>query len=108
MFLVEHSPFDSGFSGFGSGWYQSDMKSDKNGNATVSVKGIFDVETFIENPSSPTVVHTYNVGFWFDSPSTEASKCGSPTPAATPFNGEQNAGLLAMITTGAPLALVHG
>lgn len=104
LFLVEHSPFDSGFTTFGFGWYQSDVESDSSGRVTVKVIGIFDRETFIENPSSPTTpVHTFNVGFWFDSPATEASKCGSAVPAATPFNGEQNAGLLAMITSGAPL-----
>jgi hypothetical protein len=103
LFLVQHSAFDAGFTSFGSGWYQSDVESDSTGKATVKVIGIFDKETFIENPSSPTVVHTFNVGFWFDSPTTEASKCGSAVPAATPFNGEQDAGLLAMITSGAPL-----
>jgi hypothetical protein len=104
LFTVEHSPFDTGFTAFGFGWYQSDVESDSTGHATVKVVGIFDRETFIENPSAPTTpVHTFNVGFWFDSPTTEAAKCGGAVPAATPFNGEQDAGLLAMITSGAPL-----
>ncbi len=108
LFLVEHSPFDSGFTAFGFGWYQSDVQSDSSGKVSVKVVGIFDSETFIENPSSPTTpVHTFNVGFWLNSPATEASKCGSAAPAATPFNGEQNAGLLAMVTTGAPLGNIH-
>ena len=108
LFLVEHSPFDSGFTAFGFGWYQSDVESDSSGKVSVKVVGIFDHETFIENPSSPTTpVRTFNVGFWFDSPTTEASKCGSAVPAATPFNGEQNAGLLAMVTSGAPLGGIH-
>jgi hypothetical protein len=107
LFLVEHSPFDVGFAGFGFGWYQSDLESDSSGNASVNVRGIFDVETFIVQPGSPTPVHTYNVGFWFNSPEDEASVCASPIPAPTPFNGEQNAGLLAMITSGAPLSTVH-
>jgi hypothetical protein len=109
LFLVEHSPFDSGFSGaFGFGWYQSDLHSDSSGNTHVTVRGIFDKETFIENPSSAfTPVHTFNVGFWFNSPTQEAAKCPSATPAATPFNGEQNAGLNAMVTVGAPLGLVQ-
>jgi hypothetical protein len=103
LFLMEHSPFDSGFTSFGFGWYQSDVESTSTGKATVKVIGIFDRETFIENPSSTTPVHTFNVGFWFDSPTVEASKCGSAVPAATPFNGTQNAGLNAMTTAGAPL-----
>lgn len=108
VFLVEHSPLDAGFAGFGHGWYQSDLQSDDEGEASVRVQGIFDKETFIENPADPfTPIHTYNVGFWFNSPTEQAAVCGSATPAAGPFNGEQNAGLLAMITSGGPLQLVQ-
>jgi hypothetical protein len=107
LFLVQHSAFDSGFTTFGFGWYQSDVHSSSTGHATVKVIGIFDKETFIVNPSSSTPVHTFNVGFWFDSPTTQAAKCGTAAPAPTPFNGEQDAGLLAMITTGAPLGKVN-
>ena len=107
LFLVEHSPFDTNFSNFGFGWYQSDVNSNSSGNASVTVKGVFDKETFIENPSSPTTpIHTFNVGFWLSSPTQEAARCASAAPASTPFNGEQNAGLNAMITKGAPLGLV--
>ena len=109
MFLVQNTPLDAGtFSGFGFGWYQSDVQSDSSGNASVKVQGIFDKETFIENPASPfTPIHTFNVGFWFGSPTQEQQVCGNATaPAPTPFNGEQNAGLLAMITKGEPLQLV--
>ena len=109
MFLVEHTPLDAGtFSGFGFGWYQSDLQSDSNGHAEVNVRGIFDKETFIENPADPfNPIHTFNVGFWFNSPDEEAKVCPSATPAKTPFNGEQNAGLLAMITQGEPLQFVQ-
>ena len=110
VFLVEHSPSDAGFAGFGFGWYQADLHSDSTGHASVIMLGIFDVETFIENPATPLApIHTYNVGFWFNSPTQEAAKCGNATaPAPGPFNGEQNAGLLAMITTGGPLQQVQG
>ena len=109
MFLVQNSPLDGGtFGGFGFGWYQSDVESNNDGQASVRVQGIFDKETFIENPASPfSPIHTFNVGFWFNSPTEEQSVCGNAiTPATTPFNGEQNAGLLAMITQGEPLQLV--
>jgi hypothetical protein len=110
MFLVQNSAFDANFTGsFGFGWYQSDLQSDKHGEASVKVQGIFDGETFIESPADPfNPIHTFNVGFWFNSPDEEAKVCPSATPAKTPFNGEQNAGLLAMITSGGPLQLVQG
>jgi hypothetical protein len=102
MFLVQNSS-----PGFGFGWYQSDLQSDSHGNTSVTIQGIFDKETFIENPADPfKPIHTFNVGFWFNSPTEEAKVCHSDTPAKTPFNGEQNAGLLAMITQGEPLQLV--
>jgi hypothetical protein len=109
MFLVQNSPLDAGFNGFGFGWYQSDVQSDSRGFARVSVQGIFDHETFIEDPSHPfDPTHTFNVGFWFNSPTQEQQVCGNATaPAATPFNGEQDAGLLAMITQGEPLQFVE-
>jgi hypothetical protein len=110
LFLVENSPLGANpFNGFGFGWYQSDVESDGSGHASVTVKGIFDHETFIENPANGlTPTHTYNVGFWFNSPTEEQQVCGNATtPATTPFNGEQNAGLLAMITEGGPLQFVH-
>jgi len=109
VFLVEHSPLDAGFSGFGFGWYQSDLESNAAGVAEIRVVGIFDKETFVENPASPFApVHTFNVGFWFNSPADEQRVCGNASaPAATPFNGEQNAGLLAMVSRGAPLQMIQ-
>ena len=108
LFLVQHSPLESGFAGFGFGWYQSDLQSNDKGEAAVRVQGIFDKETFIENPADPfTPIHTFNVGFWFNSPTEQAAVCGGSTPPTGPFNGEQNAGLLAMITSGGPLQLVQ-
>jgi hypothetical protein len=110
VFLVQNSPLDSGtFTTFGFGWYQSDLQSGSKGNAQARMQGIFDKETFIENPTDPfNPIHTFNVGFWFNSPTQEQQVCQNATaPAATPFNGEQNAGLLAMITQGEPLQFVE-
>ncbi len=111
VFLVQNSPLDSStFAGFGFGWYQSDLESDSLGHTQVNMQGVFDKETFIENPTDPfNPIHTFNVGFWFNSPTEEQQVCHNQTaPAATPFNGEQNAGLLAMITQGEPLQFVVG
>jgi hypothetical protein len=114
LFTVQNSPLDAGvFPGFGFAWYQSDLQSDAYGRAYVVVQGIFDKETFIQAPfaagtTPPPPIHTYNVGFWFNSPTEEQRVCGNATaPGATPFNGEQNAGLLAMITAGEPLQAVQ-
>jgi hypothetical protein len=108
LFTVQNSPLD-GPNPFGVGWYQSDVESNSAGVAEVTVQGIFDKETFVENPGDPfNPIHTFNVGFWFDSPTAEQQACGNATaPPKTPFNGEQNAGLLAMITQGAPLNAVR-
>lgn len=108
VFLVQNSALDAGFTSFGSGWYQSDLEADASGNATITVKGIFDHEVFIDDPANAfTPIQTFNVGFWFNSPTDEQQVCGNATaPAATPFNGEQNAGLLAMETSGGPLGSI--
>lgn len=114
LFTAQNSPLDAGtFPGFGFAWYQSDLESNAWGRAQVVVNGIFDKETFIQAPfaagvTPPAPIHTYNVGFWFDSPTTEQHVCGNAkTPGKTPFNGEQNAGLLAMMTQGEPLQTVQ-
>ena len=111
VFLVQNSPLDSGtFAGFGFGWYQSDLQSDSSGRTQVNMQGVFDKETFIVNPADLfNPIHTFNVGFWFNSPTEQQQVCGNQTtPPTTPFNGEQNAGLLAMITQGEPLQFVVG
>ena len=95
---------------FGMAWYQSDLRSDKNGNAFVRVRGRFNEETFSVAPgtapaphphagdatSNPATkpLHQYHLGFWFNSPA-DAAKAGCPS-TVTPFNGEHNAGVQAM------------
>jgi hypothetical protein len=98
---------------FGVSWYQSDLQANGNGNASVSVIGRFSVETFAVAPNtapapaphgskdatvSPAFapIHTFHVGFWFNSPA-DAAKAGCPT-TVTPFNGEHTAGIQAMST----------
>ena len=103
---------------FGVSWYQSDLRSDKNGNAFVAVRGRFNEETFSISPgpapvvqthpgldatgSSPTFkpIHQYHLGFWFNSPA-DAVKAGCPG-TVTPFNGEHDAGTQAMSTRNFP------
>jgi hypothetical protein len=88
----------SPFTNFGMAWYQSDVETDSSGNATVTVKTILLDQIFGFDPDvtlAPT--NTFHVGFWFDSPG-EAQPCSATPVAATPFNGEHNAGPVAFIT----------
>jgi hypothetical protein len=98
---------------FGVSWYQSDLQSDAYGNASVKVIGRFNIETFAVAPgagpapvthpgkdaaSNPAFapIHTYHVGFWFNSPD-DAVKAGC-AGTVTPFNGDHTAGVQAMST----------
>jgi hypothetical protein len=99
---------------FGVSWYQSDLQAGNDGTASVQVIGRFSAETFAVAPSpgasAPVVhpgldaasnppfapIHTFHVGFWFNSP-TEAAAAGCAA-TVTPFNGEHNAGVQAMST----------
>jgi hypothetical protein len=102
---------------FGLSWYQSDLQSDAYGNASVTVIGRFNIETFAVAPGSgpaPTPhedkdadsnpafapIHTFHVGFWFNSPA-DAVKAYCPG-AVTPFNGDHTAGVQAMSTRNFP------
>ena len=91
---------------FGVAWYQSDVQTDKHGNGTVTVRGIFNVETFTLVPgTTPTPVHQYHLGLWFSSPAKPfALHCeGTATsPIVTPFNGEQHAGIQILNTSNFP------
>ena len=102
---------------FGVSWYQSDLQSRGDGTASVTVIGRFNIETFAVAPgvgaapqehpgtdasSNPAFapVHTFHVGFWFNSPN-DAVKAGCPA-TVTPFNGEHTAGVQAMSTRNFP------
>lgn len=117
---------------FGVSWYQSDLHTNASGYGVISVRGIFDTETFSLSPggpaggsdpaqglTAPAVVdtnatlrptHQYHLGLWFNSPE-DAAKAGCPA-AVTPFNGEQHAGIQALSTrnfpaNAGPLSQVH-
>jgi hypothetical protein len=102
---------------FGLSWYQSDLESSGDGRAKVTVKGRFNIETFAVAPgpgaapqphgatdaaSNPAFkpIHTFHVGFWFNSPK-DAKKAGC-LDTVTPFNGDHNAGPQAMSTRNFP------
>jgi hypothetical protein len=96
---------------FGVAWYQSDLRTGSHGSGTVTVKGIFNKETFSVSvgavgvtPAFPPT-HQYHLGLWFNSPAKPfALGCeGSATsPIVTPFNGAQHAGIQILNTSNFP------
>lgn len=105
---------------FGMAWYQGDIETDQYGEAHQRFIGRFNEETFIVAPGSipaPTVhtnnpfpdaspnpktgpIHTYHLGLWFNSPQ-DAMKAGC-AGSVTPFNGEHDAGIQVLNTSGFP------
>jgi hypothetical protein len=115
LFTVERSRFlangtaDPSFTNFGLAWYQSDLRANSSGAGTVTIKTIlldqifgFDADISALNATNRGKTHhTFHVGFWFNDP-RDAAPCGFDVTKPTPFNGEQHAGPLAMISR--PLA----
>ena len=94
---------------FGVSWYQSDLQTDSTGAGTVSVRGIFNKETFSISPGGPTVTfgatHQFHLGLWFNNPKVPFNlgcEPGATSPIITPFNGEQNAGVQVLNTSNFP------
>jgi hypothetical protein len=102
VFTVQRSNLDSngnpvaGFTNFGLAWYQSDLHALLDGTGSVKVKTILLDQIFGFDPDKTLApLNTFHVGFWFNSP-TDAAPCGFN--GTTPFNGEHNAGPVAMIS----------
>jgi hypothetical protein len=103
LFTVEKSPFNSAgkpnpaFDGrFGLAWYQSDLEVGSSGTGSVKIRTILNPEIFgFDANTGLKPTHTFHVGFWFNDPD-DAAACGFT--GFTPFNGEQHAGPVAMIT----------
>lgn len=104
MFTIEKSQLksdataDPNFTNFGLAWYQSDVEAEKNGSARVTLRTILLDQIFGFDPVanlSPT--GTFHVGFWFNDPN-DAAPCGFDPAHPTPFNGDHDAGPVAMIS----------
>lgn len=103
LFTVEKSPFNAAgqpnpaFDGrFGLAWYQSDLHVGAQGSGSVKIRTILNPEIFgFDANTGLQPTHTFHVGFWFNNPANAAA-CGFS--GFTPFNGEQHAGPVAMIT----------
>jgi hypothetical protein len=103
---------------FGVSWYQSDIDTGRNGAGSVTVRGIFDSETFSVSPGGTTTfgpTHQFHLGIWFNNP-RQPFRLGcegtATSPIVTPFNGEQHAGIQVLNTgqfpdNAGPLRHVH-
>ena len=101
---------------FGMAWYQGDIETDATGTGTAKFIGRFSNETFIVAPGSVPApltqpgdassnpqtgpIQTYHLGLWFNTPA-DAVAAGCPG-ATTPFNGEHDAGVQVLNTSGFP------
>jgi len=104
---------------FGVSWYQTDLETNSHGAGSVTVRGIFDAETFSVSPGGPTTtfkpVHQLHLGLWFNDPAVPfklGCEPGAKAPIVTPFNGEQHAGIQVLNTANfadnaGPLSKVH-
>jgi hypothetical protein len=104
MFTVEHSALgadakpDPAFKNFGMAWYQSDIKAHDDGWARVDIRTILLDQIFgFDAATALPPTSTLHVGFWFNDPN-DAAPCGFDPSAPTPFNGDHEAGPLAMIS----------
>jgi hypothetical protein len=93
---------------FGISWYQSDLQTDSTGAGSVTVKGIFNKETFSVSTGGTTTfspTHQYHLGLWFNDPNVPFNlgcEPGATSPIVTPFNGEQHAGVQVLNTSNFP------
>jgi hypothetical protein len=104
MFTVEQSTLDANgkvdptVKDFGLAWYQSDLEASGDGKIFASIRTILLDQIFGFDPRvglAPT--NTFQLGFWFNNPA-DAAACGFDVTKPTPFNGEHQAGPLAMIS----------
>jgi len=91
---------DQSFEGFGLAWYQTDLHANRWGRVSQVIRTVLLDESFglVNRPDggfAPT--RTFHAGFWFGDPES-AVECGFNPDKPTPFNGEQQAGPLAMVT----------
>jgi hypothetical protein len=103
---------------FGVAWYQSDIDTGRGGTGSVTVRGIFDAETFSVSLGGTTTfgpTHQFHLGIWFNNPRQPfrlGCEPGATSPIVTPFNGAQHAGIQVLNTgqfpdNAGPLRHVH-
>lgn len=113
LFVIQQPGFPFGVSSF-----VSNVDAGRYGSGSVTVRGIFDDQTFSLSPGGTATfapTHQYHLGLWFQNPSTPFNlgcEPGKSSPIVTPFSGNQHAGILALNTgefpaNAGPLSHVH-
>ena len=107
MFTVQRSNLladgtpDPAFTNFGFAWYQSDLQANSEGKINGTIKTILLDQIFGFDPdlSNPNPINTFELGFWFNNPNdANVDGCVFDVTKPTPFNGEHQAGPVAMIS----------
>jgi len=106
MFTVQRSSLladgtaDPNFTNFGLAWYQTDLEANGKGHFSASIKTILLDQIFGFDPDvALSPLNTFHVGFWFNDPNdANTNGCTFDVTHPTPFNGEHNAGPVAMIS----------
>jgi hypothetical protein len=108
MFTIERSNLladhtvDPNFTNFGFAWYQSDLEANSEGKINASIKTILLDQIFgfdPDNLTNPNPINTFHLGFWFNNPQdANMNGCTFDVTKPTPFNGEHQAGPVAMIS----------
>jgi hypothetical protein len=107
MFTVERSSLlsdgtaDPNFTNFGLAWYQSDLQANSQGKFTATIKTILldQIFGFDQDLNNPNPINAFQLGFWFNNPNdANVDGCVFDVSKPTPFNGEHNAGPVAMIS----------
>jgi hypothetical protein len=94
--LLYNGAKDPNFTNFGLAWYQTDLQANSKGQIFGTLHTILVNQIFGFDPDvSLAPTNTFHVGFWFNNPA-DAYACGFS--GSTPFNGQHNAGPLAMIS----------
>jgi len=98
--LLANGDVDPNFTNVGLAWYQSDLQADATGHFKTTIKTVLINEIFgVDADVNLAPTNTFHLGFWFDNPNdANVDGCVFDVTKPTPFNGEHDAGPLAMIT----------
>lgn len=97
--LADHSADPAFANKFGLAWYQSDLQANAQGRIQATIKTVLlnQIFGFDSDQSNPAPINTFHLGFWFNNPNdATVDGCTFDITKPTPFNGEHNAGPLAM------------